>query len=260
MIYIKNMNHLKIYETIIKKAKSENRIKYRDIYYEKHHIMPRCLFGNDDNENKVLLTAKEHFICHKLLTYIYPSHSGLTYAFHRMCYGNMHNRDYKISSKDYVYCRELLAKNCSGENHPFFGKKHNEESLKKMGAANKGKKQSEERIENRVKKCNLKRDKIRKKQSESLKGHIVTNETKQLISKKLTGKKKSQEHIMHLIESHIGIKQTKETRQKISKNSAMRNPEIAKKCGLAHRGLKRSLETRQKMSLAAKKRGNKGTQ
>ena len=61
------MNYQKIYESIINKAKSENRKKHNGTYYENHHIKPRCLNGGEEKENKVLLTAKEHFICHKLL-------------------------------------------------------------------------------------------------------------------------------------------------------------------------------------------------
>lgn len=69
------MNHQKIYEAIIQKAKYENRVKLSKnqegyVYYEKHHILPRCLNGSNDKENLVLLTAREHYICHKLLTYL----------------------------------------------------------------------------------------------------------------------------------------------------------------------------------------------
>jgi len=37
-------------------------------YTEKHHIIPRSLDGSNDADNLVKLTAKQHFICHKLLT------------------------------------------------------------------------------------------------------------------------------------------------------------------------------------------------
>jgi len=65
------MDHQKIYESIIQKAKSENRIKInRDdknyIYYENHHIIPKCLNGTNEENNLVLLTVKEHYIYHKL--------------------------------------------------------------------------------------------------------------------------------------------------------------------------------------------------
>jgi len=37
-------------------------------YIENHHIIPKSLGGLDTTENIVALTAKEHFICHLLLT------------------------------------------------------------------------------------------------------------------------------------------------------------------------------------------------
>ena len=58
------MNYLKIYENIIEKSKKENRKKENGIYYEKHHIVPKCMGGSDDTENLIILTAREHFIAH----------------------------------------------------------------------------------------------------------------------------------------------------------------------------------------------------
>ena len=56
------MDHQKIYDNIILNAKFQNRIKHREIYYEEHHIVPKCLGGEEEKENKVLLTAREHFV------------------------------------------------------------------------------------------------------------------------------------------------------------------------------------------------------
>ena len=36
-------------------------------YTEKHHILPRSIGGDNSPENLVVLTAREHFICHYLL-------------------------------------------------------------------------------------------------------------------------------------------------------------------------------------------------
>lgn len=44
-------------------------------YYENHHIIPRSLNGSNSSENLVLLTAREHFICHWLLVKIFPKGS-----------------------------------------------------------------------------------------------------------------------------------------------------------------------------------------
>lgn len=39
-----------------------------DCYTEKHHIIPRSMGGLDTKENLVVLTAREHYIAHLLLT------------------------------------------------------------------------------------------------------------------------------------------------------------------------------------------------
>lgn len=59
-----NNKYTKIYYQIIDSAK--NRVI--ETYTEEHHILPEALGGPDVSENKVELTAREHFICHWLLT------------------------------------------------------------------------------------------------------------------------------------------------------------------------------------------------
>lgn len=74
------MNYQKIYNSIISKRK----LCPADTHIEKHHIIPKCMGGNNIKENIVFLTSREHFICHYLLTKIYPKHMGLKYAFRCM--------------------------------------------------------------------------------------------------------------------------------------------------------------------------------
>ena len=104
------MDYLKIYNNIINKAILENRTK-KDNYFEKHHIKPKCIGGDNSKENLVLLTAREHFICHKLLTLIYPNSDKLHFAFWAMC--NQTNgdlkRNYTISSRVYNEAKEQFA-------------------------------------------------------------------------------------------------------------------------------------------------------
>jgi hypothetical protein len=49
-------------------------------YSERHHVVPRCMGGSDAKSNIVRLTAKEHFIAHKLLVRINPEVRGLWLA------------------------------------------------------------------------------------------------------------------------------------------------------------------------------------
>lgn len=63
MIFIDN-KYTKWYYAIIDHAlKREN-----SGYTEKHHIIPLSLSGNNKKSNIVILTPREHFVCHLLLT------------------------------------------------------------------------------------------------------------------------------------------------------------------------------------------------
>jgi len=55
--------YTKWYFSIIENAKKQHRAKKQNIYYESHHIIPKCMNGIEE----VFLTGKEHFICHLLL-------------------------------------------------------------------------------------------------------------------------------------------------------------------------------------------------
>jgi hypothetical protein len=123
------MEYLKIYNRIVERATN------RDVlgYVEKHHIIPKCLGGDNKKSNIVLLTAKEHYICHKLLCEIYPNESKLKYAFWRMC--NVANneyqeRNYKVSAKVYSRIKSEISlitskrtKNYSVEMRKLIGEK-----------------------------------------------------------------------------------------------------------------------------------------
>lgn len=73
------MNYQKIYNNLIKKAKSRTNLNEN---IEIHHIIPRCMGGSDEKENLVRLTTREHFIAHLLLSKL---HGGkLTYTLYLM--------------------------------------------------------------------------------------------------------------------------------------------------------------------------------
>lgn len=67
------MNYKKIYYKIIQNRKDNPILKKE--YSERHHIIPKSIGGDNSKENIVRLTAKEHFICHFLLTEMYPYES-----------------------------------------------------------------------------------------------------------------------------------------------------------------------------------------
>lgn len=71
------MNYKTIYGMLIESAINRT---VPATYTEKHHILPRCLGGDDSTENIVRLTAREHFVSHRLLAKIYPEIEGLKIA------------------------------------------------------------------------------------------------------------------------------------------------------------------------------------
>jgi hypothetical protein len=93
-----------IYNNICERG--QIRILDKSIYTEKHHILPICMGGDNKKNNLTKLTAKEHFICHKILCKLYPDNEKLRYAFWAMCNQKI-NRDYIVSSRDYEYAKVL---------------------------------------------------------------------------------------------------------------------------------------------------------
>lgn len=76
------MNYKRIHDLIIKGA--QNRITVNG-YTEIHHIIPTSEGGVDDDSNKVILTAREHFLVHWLLYKDCPSMLSRATAFFMMC-------------------------------------------------------------------------------------------------------------------------------------------------------------------------------
>jgi hypothetical protein len=147
------MNYQKIYENLILNAKLKDRIKVSKksenyVYYENHHIIPRCLDGLNDKNNLVLLTAREHYICHKLLTLIHKGNRKIAMAFFYMTFDKRGNRN--VSSRDYAYAKELIHSTIvsietrekqsnarKGKNTWMKDKKHTDESIEKIREARK---------------------------------------------------------------------------------------------------------------------------
>ena len=63
-MFIRNKYHRWNYQ-IIDKARRRGQPKG---YYEKHHVIPKCMDGKDTEWNIVNLTFREHFLVHWLLT------------------------------------------------------------------------------------------------------------------------------------------------------------------------------------------------
>lgn len=78
-------------------------------YSETHHIIPRCLGGTDDESNLVILTAREHFLAHYLLTKIYPNNMKIIDAFRMMGVVNIIEQKRYINSRLYESKKKLFS-------------------------------------------------------------------------------------------------------------------------------------------------------
>ena len=71
-------------------------------YSEKHHITPRSFGGSNKKDNIVELTAREHFVCHLLLTKMFPEDQNKTskmiHAWCWMAWSKSGEREYKVNS------------------------------------------------------------------------------------------------------------------------------------------------------------------
>ncbi len=78
-----NTHHLTRYNKFISSIQA---LSDRDLtYYEVHHIIPKCMGGDDSPNNLVALKFREHFLAHWMLYMAYPSNQKLANAFHYMC-------------------------------------------------------------------------------------------------------------------------------------------------------------------------------
>lgn len=143
------MDYQKHYDLLIKKAKS----RILEGYIERHHIIPKCFGGSNEHENLVELTAREHFIAH-LLLYKMQTEKRKRYQMLKACI-MFKTRDGLINnSRLYETVRiesgKMQSKLFSGKNHPmygtsragednpFYGKTHNEDTKKKLSEARDG--------------------------------------------------------------------------------------------------------------------------
>lgn len=134
------MNYQKVYDDLIakrlakplKKVRVNSREKLFDgVYTETHHIQPLSLGGSDSKENLVELSAREHFIAHKLLFRIYRgtnNESHMAYAFWQMCYCGK-DKAYKINKTSRTFALEkeqaiqAISKSLKGRTRINNGKK-----------------------------------------------------------------------------------------------------------------------------------------
>ena len=103
-----------VYSSIVER--SRDREIDPNCYYETHHILPSSLGGDNSKSNLVKLTAREHFICHYLLTKIadnFADSSKMIWAFHFMCVDPIKDQERRKNAANYELARKLFV-----QNHP----------------------------------------------------------------------------------------------------------------------------------------------
>lgn len=94
------------YFLLIRSAlKDKARKKGKEVYYEAHHIVPRCF---NKKSTTVLLTPEEHFLAHMYLAEYWKDHSTygkkVLWAFHRLSYDGKR----KLTKEQYGEVKRLL--------------------------------------------------------------------------------------------------------------------------------------------------------
>lgn len=124
-MFLKN-KYSKIYFSIINNAKKEDRDKSKS-YFEKHHIIPTSLNGSNYKRNLALLTAREHYICHLLLTKMVLDNSSMITAYLMMshCKSTNQKRTYKVNARLYEIKKKefsiIKSKEQSGSGNSNYG-------------------------------------------------------------------------------------------------------------------------------------------
>lgn len=180
-----------IYDRLIERAKTRSNATG---YTERHHIIPRSLGGSDDHSNIVVLTAKEHYIAHRLLAKFTTGQDKhkMAYALFNMCTTSKQRPRYVPNARSYALIKAEMAESMK-ESCALMTK---EERLIKYGVR-LGTTQS---ADTRQKIS----DSSKKPKSATHKANISTGKR---------GIKFSDSHIENLKLSHRGVKQT-ESRKK----------------------------------------------
>jgi len=138
------MDYKKIYDDLMRARMSikNDRIKQKSegVYLERHHIIPLSMGGIKSyslrSDNIVLLTAREHYLAHRMLWLIYKSRE-MGFAFHKMVFSSSPLQKRRFDSRAYEAAKKALSECQRGVNNPMYGR---ESPMKGKSGVNKGKK------------------------------------------------------------------------------------------------------------------------
>lgn len=209
-MYLTN-KYSKWYDNIIENAKSRHLTEG----FERHHIIPKSLGGSNLLQNIARLTPREHFVCHMLLTKMVQGEHKAKMVNAALRLANDH-KGRCVNSRLYdIIKRErskYLSETSRGPNNSFFGKKHTEETKKKMSESRRKWSYTEEHLEkfrNRISPMTGKThsDKTRERLSEIGKLRRPSQKTKEKTSATLLSLnlKRSDETKEKMRQSKLGI-------------------------------------------------------
>ena len=181
------MNYKKHYKLLIEKAQNRKL----NGYFEKHHIVPRCIGGTNEKSNLVELTPEEHYVAHQLLVKMYPNNDSLVYAANKMTVSSSlvkrKNKQYGWLKKKY----QLVCKKRIGDKNSSFGKSwyHCPVTLKNGKFLTENvptgwvKGRTTQQIERYCKVCQITVDIVSKKLNKDILCKVCKNNKKKKISK-----------------------------------------------------------------------------
>jgi len=204
MIFIDN-KYSHWYYSIITNAKA--RVLSKEVYTESHHILPKSLGGNNSKDNLARLTAREHYIVHRLLIKMIldpASKRKMQFALNAFRRSSKNQQRSTLTSKQY----EIIRKEVSiARSQSQLGNKFAQ-----------GFKQSPETIAKRVAKLVGQRKRPRTIEEKLHLSSIAIGIPKSESTKQKMRKPKSPEHCENIRKANIGKKLSEETKRKISES------------------------------------------
>lgn len=193
----------KWYDSIVLNARNRNA----EGYTEKHHIVPRSLGGSDDASNLVKLTAKEHFVCHRLLTKFVVGtflRKKMLNAVGKFVQSNS-KQERRLTSRQYEVARISIAEANTG-------REYTDEMRQKMSAAGKNRIPWNKGLQGKQQYPSEAKDKLSQlytnKSFEDRFGELESAEIKKRISESKLGKPSGM----------LGKLHSEETKKKMSEN------------------------------------------
>ena len=192
-----NMNkYKKWYFFLMERAKGRPRLEEEN--YEVHHIIPKCLGGEDRKINLVSLTVREHFLAHWLLTKFYDGEDKKKML---LALAMMKKGRRVLSSWQYELSRRAASEGLKGNQH-LKGYVHSKETRSKISSANTGRKCSKEFGEKVSRRLTGNTIWVgRRHRQETIDknkiwhtGRKLSSEIKEKISKKALGRKLTSDH------------------------------------------------------------------